>query len=115
LSNDKNKQGLALLQQGKFGDAAGAFQEAAKSSPKSPGPLNNLGIAQLQAGKRQEALRRDPKNVEAHYNLSLTYLEMGDKFKARVEFLSVRSLNPEMGRELAPLVLPGTPQGVEAR
>ena len=51
LSNANNKQGLALLQQGKFGEAAGAFQEAAKNSPKSPGPLNNLGIAQFQAGK----------------------------------------------------------------
>lgn len=39
---------------------------------------------------------------------------MGDKWKARIEFLSVRSLNPDMARELAPLVLPGTSQGVEA-
>jgi tetratricopeptide (TPR) repeat protein len=122
LSNDNNKQGLALLQQGKFADAAGAFQEAAQSSPKSPGPLNNLGIAQLQAGNRQEAveafqgaIRRDPKSVvEAHYNLSLTYLDMGDKWRARVEFLSVRSLDPDMARELGPLVLPGTPQAPEA-
>jgi len=42
LSNANNKQGLALLQQGKFADAAEPFQEAGKSSPKSPGPLNNL-------------------------------------------------------------------------
>ena len=90
LSNANNKQGLALLQQGKFGEAAGAFQEAAKNSPKSAGPLNNLGVAQFQAGKPQEAaeafqeaLRRDPKNAETHYNVSLTYLEMGDKWKAR--------------------------------
>ncbi len=121
LSEANNKQGLALLQQGKFADAAGAFQEAAQSSPKSPGPLNNLGIAQLQAGNRQgavasfqEAVRRDPMNPEAHYNLALTYLDMGDKGKARVEFLSVRSLDPNMGRELAPQVLIGTPQAPEA-
>ena len=120
LSNDNNKQGLALLQQGKFGDAAEAFQEAAQSSPKSPGPLNNLGIAKLQAGNRQEAIEafqeaihRDPKSVEAHYNLSLTYSAMGDKWKARIEFLSVRTLNHDMARELAPLILPGTPQGME--
>jgi len=120
LSNDYNKQGLALLQEGKFGHAAGAFQEAAKNSPKSPGPLNNLGIAQLKAGNRQEALaafqealRGDPKYIEAHYNLALIYSATGDKWKARIEFLSVRTLNHDMARELAPLILPGTPQGME--
>jgi len=62
----------------------------------------------------QEAIHRDPKCVEAHYNLSLIYLAMGDKWNARMEFLSVRTLDPDMARELGPLVLPGTPQAPEA-
>jgi len=41
---------------------------------------------------------------------------MGDNLKAVAEFLSVSSLNPDMGRELRPLIYPpGTLQGVEAR
>src|SRR5208337_5374513 len=103
LSNVNDKQELALLQQGKFADAAEAFQEAAKNNPKSPGPLNNLGVAQLQAGNRQEAaaafqeaIRLDPTNTKAHYNLTLTYLAMGDNSKALDEFLTVLRLNPDM-------------------
>jgi len=121
LSNVNDKQGLALLQQGKFADAAEAFQEAAKNNPKSPGPLNNLGVAQLQAGNRQEAaaafqeaIRLDPTNTKAHYNLTLTYLAMGDNSKALDEFLTVLRLNPDMARQLPLIprvVLPGAPRG----
>ncbi len=121
LSDAGNKQGLGLLREGKFADAAAAFTAAAQSSPKSPGPPNNLGIAQLEAGKTQEAIaafqeaiHRDPRDVAAHYNLSLTYFAMGDKWKARMEFLSVRTLDPDMARELGTLVLPGIPQAPEA-
>src|SRR5208337_2634486 len=76
----------------------------ARAAPRPPGPSTIWG-SQLQAGNRQqaveafqEAIRRDPKSVDAHYNLSLTYLDMGDKWRARIEFLSVRSLDPDMAR-----------------
>ncbi len=118
MSNDYNRQGLALLKEGRFKDAEAAFKEASKGDPKATGPLNNLGVAYSQAGKRddaiqafKEALSRDPDNAEAHFNLGFTFWASGNMRAAYAESLNLRRLNPKLAHQLDALSSPPrTPQ-----
>ncbi|GAO02331.1 transmembrane and TPR repeat-containing protein F38B6.6 [Anaeromyxobacter sp. PSR-1] len=60
------------------------WADAARKSPGSPRPLNNLGVALEGAGRRDEAeaaflaaMRIDPGHAESCYNLGRLYLESG--------------------------------------
>jgi protein O-GlcNAc transferase len=113
VSNEQNKQGIALLKEGNLKDAEAAFQQAAKNDPKSPGPINNLGIAYFRAGRRDEAIRsfqdaisRDPNSADAHYNLGLSYLAEGNRVAAYSVYFKLRELNPELAHQLDILTSP---------
>ncbi|MFY3742663.1 tetratricopeptide repeat protein [Anaeromyxobacter sp. Red801] len=60
------------------------WADAARKSPRSPRPLNNVGVALEEAGRRDEAeaaflaaMRIDPGHAESCYNLGRLYLESG--------------------------------------
>jgi tetratricopeptide (TPR) repeat protein len=108
LSNEYNRQGLALLQEDRFAEAEAAFRKSAAGNPEgAAAPLNNLGVAYFSAdqpdkavGAFRDAVSRDPGNPEAHYNLGLAYLSAGNKVAAYAEFLNLRRLNPELAHQL---------------
>jgi tetratricopeptide (TPR) repeat protein len=74
-ANDEER-GIALLRQGRPGEAAACFKRALARTPGHPVAHNNLGIALLMTGKTQEAiacyraaLAVAPDHVDSHCNL----------------------------------------------
>ncbi len=75
--------GIALLRQGKVGEAVRLFEEGLREDPTNAHAWQSLGIARASMGQLQEAstafeqaLRHDPELTEASVNLSRAYREM---------------------------------------
>ena len=80
-------QGNALMQSGRFAQAAAIYDRALALNPAEPRAHNNLAVALAEQGQweravlaYQEALRQDPGYAEAHYNL-------GNAFQALVRYV----------------------------
>jgi tetratricopeptide (TPR) repeat protein len=78
-----NMQGILLHTEGRFAEAAGAFERAEALGHRAA--PSNRGNSLLDMGRMDEALRahetaveRDPSHPGALYNLSLTRLRLGD-------------------------------------
>ena len=91
----------ALVQAGKWSEAAAAYETVIKNEPKNANAWYQLGSARYQLKNYRESAAAFEKNVEianngfAMYNLACVYALMGDKDKA-IEWLSKSADNPTM-------------------
>lgn len=97
----ENDLGLAVLNKGKFDEAIGHFQEAARLKPYAAEIRNNLGLAFLNKGQTsdaieefQSAIRLKPWFVNGHMNLGFTWFSNGNLDGAISEFKEAISLDP---------------------
>lgn len=111
LAVEYNKQGTALMAQGRL-DAAKEALEAgiqAKGGPAETEALrNNLGCLYVRENRLEEAtetfreaLRQNPNLPQAHYNLALIYYTQGDYQAASREFFTLKGLDRDMAGDLA--------------
>lgn len=111
LSRAYDRQGLELMEQGRWPDAAASFREAINLNPGADAPLNNLGVACFKQNRWPEALsafqdavRANPDNSEAHYNLGLLYNLMNDNAGTREQLRILSRLDADLWAELANFV-----------
>lgn len=84
-------QGAAYSLLGKFGEAAGCFQRAARLRPDSARAHNRLGVAYFNrgmfpdaAGSFRDAIRLNPEDAQEHKNLGVAEFAMG-RFREAVD------------------------------
>jgi Flp pilus assembly protein TadD len=82
-------EGVSLLRQGRFEEAADRFRKAIENDPRSPQAHHDLGVALREAGRPEDALpcfrkaiELDPRNAEAYNNLALTLSRLGREEEA---------------------------------
>jgi predicted Zn-dependent protease len=95
-----NRQGLLLLREGRYEEAAAWFRRIAVDAPESPVGHLNLGIALLRAGKVAEAVaaleaarQRDPEEPAAYRYLIQAYAQLGREGERRAAEEQLRRLN----------------------
>jgi len=93
---------VALLGQGKSGEAGQHLRAAARLDPQNDQPHYYLGLAFRQQHKLAEAraefesaLRLNPDNFKAHGNLGLIFAEQGFLDQAESHFRSALRINPD--------------------
>ncbi len=94
--------GRAFMQQGKFDEAIGQFEEAVRVKPDYALAHNNLGYALAQKGRLdeairqyQEALRLDPGCTLAHFNLGNALADKGQIDEAIRQIREALRLKPD--------------------
>jgi len=102
------KLGLALIDQGKFEEAASALADAYAESPDDPaicdvyaGVLTKLKRYPEAIVLRQKVVAATPDNPEAYSNMAVTYLWAGQDKLAHQALVTAVSLNPELEPSLA--------------
>ncbi len=77
-------EGISLLAQGRFDEAAGRFRGAIRHNPRSSQAHHDLGIALRESGDPEgailsfrESLKIEPANAEGYNNLALTLASAG--------------------------------------
>jgi len=98
------REAAQLMRQGRAGEAAAIFAEAAKANPRQPELQNNLGVALKAAGKPKEAvqayrraLKLAPGYGVAEANLARALLQLGEGVAAVRHFESAHRKTPEAG------------------
>ncbi len=97
----RNNLGVALMNQGRFNEAIGHFEQALSLRPNYTGAHNNLGGALRGLGRYhdaeahyQTALKLNPNEADAHNNLGLLLLDL-DRFEEAMPHLRAAvQLNP---------------------
>jgi tetratricopeptide (TPR) repeat protein len=86
---DYYREGLELLQAGKFHEALTSLRLALRDAPGDAAVLQQIAIAQTRIGTTDEAIRtyrqvleRDPHAVGAHYGLAFLLLRDGRRDEA---------------------------------
>jgi len=94
--------GVALLRQGRRGEAIGQYERALQLEPRYAAAHNYLGMALVQAGKVQEAiqhyeraLRLEPDFVTAHNNLASALAQSGRLPQAVEHWEQALRINPD--------------------
>ena len=97
-SND----GVSLIKDGRYDDAASVFVGALESNPDNPELLNYLGISHFNDGDYTGALKAfmaakkvDPSFASAYHNLGLTYYAMGRYYLALENYERVINLGAD--------------------
>lgn len=103
-TDDPNAQflnGNALMQAGRFADAAAVYQRVLVLNPIAPRVHNNLAVALAEQGlldravlAYREALRQDPSYAEAHYNLGNALHALGRHDEAIASYNRALELVP---------------------
>ena len=90
------REGVVLMQQGRFETAIERFQEADRIAPGNATNYNMIGLCRLQRGELDEALKEFnralqlvPLFTDARNNRGATYLAMRQYHLAEVDFLAV--------------------------
>jgi 2-polyprenyl-3-methyl-5-hydroxy-6-metoxy-1,4-benzoquinol methylase/tetratricopeptide (TPR) repeat protein len=98
------REAAQLMRQGRAGEAAAIFAEAAKAHPRQPELQNNLGVALKAAGKPKEAvqayrraLKLAPGYAVAEANLARALLQLGEGAAAVRHFESAHRNAPDAG------------------
>jgi tetratricopeptide (TPR) repeat protein len=110
LASTYNKQGIALMQQGRLEDARQSLESGLKAQggpDETKSLLNNLGCLYIRQnhlveaiGTFQSLLRQDPNVAQAHYNLALIYYSQGEYQMASQQFYALKGVDPQMAGEL---------------
>lgn len=120
-------QGRAALSEGRYGEAAGRFQEVLAADPARTDALTGLGIALYKQGALDpavDALRRAvaaaPRSCEARLYLGLGHLRRAEDRAAEAELTALRALKlheritAQLDRALRVLRLAGLADEVRA-
>ena len=90
------RQGVVLMQQGRFDEALERFKEADRVAPGNVTSYNMIGLCHMRNGDFDEALTQFNRALElvplftdARNNRGATYLAMGQFHLAEVDFLAV--------------------------
>ena len=90
------RQGLVLMQQGRYEEALQRFAEADRIAPGNATNYNMMGLCHLRLGQFDEALAQFnhalevvPLFTDARNNRGATYLAMGQYHLAEVDFVAV--------------------------
>lgn len=90
------RQGLVLMQQGRYDEALERFTQADKIAPGNATNYNMIGLCHLRQGRFDQALaqfdralERVPLFTDARNNRGATYLAMGQYHLAEVDFIAV--------------------------
>jgi tetratricopeptide (TPR) repeat protein len=90
------RQGVVLMQQGRYDAALERFQEADRVAPGNATNANMLGLCHLRKGQLDQALAEFDRALElvplftdARNNRGATYLAMGQNHLAEVDFVAV--------------------------
>lgn len=99
---DWSAQGLKALEEGRWAEAAEAFQKAVAANPDDYSALFNLSYAQAMLGKREEAiagyekvLTLKPGLYQAQLNLGILWLEAKQPAKAQPLLKAALDQEPE--------------------
>jgi len=94
-------------EQGRFEEAASAYEKALASNPKNFSVALQLGWCYIELGRSskavagfRKALRLRSASAEAHYGLGLAHQDMGQREDARSEYQKSLDLDPD-GRDAA--------------
>jgi len=111
LAAEYNRQGMALMEQGRLDAAREALEAGIQANG---GPLqtealrNNLGCLYVRQNRPDQAidtfrevLRQNPNVPQAHYNLALLYYTQGDYQAASRQFFSLKGIDRDMAAELS--------------
>ena len=111
---EANERGAALAHQGRFREAAAAFDEACDFDPENADGFSNLGVVLRRLNdlngaivQFEEAIRLRPEFAEAHYNLGNAYSALGESTLAAERYraaLTYRSDYAEAWNNLARLL-----------
>jgi tetratricopeptide (TPR) repeat protein len=106
--------GTAQALLGKFDPAIEALKHAVQLNPKLALGYANLAEVCFRAYRFQEAvdayralLELWPDNANAVYKLGLAYLSLNDAAKAQAEYLSLKTMNPELAEKLLKVINSG--------
>ena len=110
-----NNLGTALMDKGRYEEAAAHFTEAVKEAPDNTGALNNLGVMCLVLSKPAEAasifakvLERTPGDATVESNLGVALLQQGNPEAARMHLDRALKLDPNCEKARKALaLLPG--------
>ena len=109
---DPYSQGVLLLTQQKWKQAAAEFQQAIRSDPKNSQAYGGLGVALTRLGNQKdaeaafnEAIRLDANNVQAHYYLGLIAAESQHLEDATRELKAAVELKPDFEQARLALAL----------
>jgi tetratricopeptide (TPR) repeat protein len=90
------RQGVVMMQQGRYNDALELFQQADRIAPGNATNANMIGLCYLRKGDFDEALEHFdtalllvPLFTDARNNRGATYLAMGQYHLAEVDFMAV--------------------------
>jgi Flp pilus assembly protein TadD len=105
-----NNEGVALMDSGKFDEAATKLQQAVDMWPGFRDAHFNLGVVYHALGRPDSAevhfrktLEIDPSYANAHYNLAIVYDRAGDSARAEAEYREAVRLDPTHSKALANL------------
>src|SRR5215469_12952023 len=87
---------------GRLSQAAAAYREALKVSPRHPGALHNLGVVTATQGDHRAAIelfdaaiRAEPRYASAHYNRGVALDALGEGRTAIEAFAVALAIDPE--------------------
>jgi len=113
-AREANERGASLAHQGRFREAAAAFDEACVFDPGNADGFSNLGVVLRRLNdldgaitQFEEAIRLRPEFAEAHYNLGNAYSALGEATLAAERYrsaLTYRSNYAEAWNNLARLL-----------
>jgi tetratricopeptide (TPR) repeat protein len=94
-------------QQGKFGEAATAYQNSIELKPAFTFALYGLGHVRIRQGQHAEAieplrklLEVEPKHLHGNHALGLAYVRTGNKTGAMQQYYTLQNLNSRLAAEL---------------
>jgi serine/threonine protein kinase/tetratricopeptide (TPR) repeat protein len=98
------QQGRDFWKNGRYREAAAAYQSATEQDPSDAGAFAGLGAARLEAGDANasiaaysRAVRLQPGSSGFHAALGRAYLASGDRIRARAAYQKALELNPNNG------------------